>query len=170
MNEVLAQSLADALSLDMIISCASMTITAYFWLVKARREQPCLEIHSIHDFSASLRGVPGGDDTKKRLCIWQRESGSFLIANHSTRQNSVLKFDCYVQINGGWMAGSWGYMGEDKPPWNVGPDSTVAISPACFFDVPADYVIPDKLSFRIELITVSGRRFGTQLMVTSSRT
>ena len=83
-----------------------------------------------------------------------------LVANDSTRQNSIIRFDCFLHANGTVTSGSWGYINDDKPPWNIGPESTIALSPACFFPVADDFEIPDDLRFRIEFITVSGRRFG----------
>ena len=66
----------------------------------------------------------------KRLCLQQLETGGVLIVNHSTRQNSVVTFDCFLHTPRGTIAGDWGYGGEDKPPWNVGPESTIAFSPS----------------------------------------
>ena len=142
----------------MLMSAASLVFTTYFWFVKARKERPNLEFYQLSDFRAACRRHPEQEGLK-RLCLQQLDTGGVLIVNHSTRQNSVVLFDCYLQTDRGEIQGDWGYSGEDKPPWNVGPESTIAFSPACFFDVPEDYEVPDNPQFRIQFITASGARF-----------
>ena len=95
----------------------------------------------------------------KRLCLQQLDTGGVLIVNHSTRQNSVVLFDCFLQTEGGPIQGDWGFSGDDKPPWNIGPESTIAFSPACFFDVPEDFEVAENPEFQIQFITASGKRF-----------
>ncbi len=146
----------------------SALMTGYFWLVRSRREKPKLEMYQLSNFRASLRSQQGSED-KKRLCISQIDTGGVLIANNSTRQNSVLRFDCYLQHQGRKIKGDWGFSGDDKPPWNVGPETTIAFSPACFFEVPEDYETPEDLAFRIELVTVSGKRFGETMSLETPR-
>ena len=141
---------------QLVMSGSSLLVTGYFWLVKARREQPCLEFHQLSDFRAMVRSHPDRKDVK-RLCLQQLDSGGVLAVNHSTRQNSVVLFDCYLQTDVGEIRGDWGYVGEDKPPWNIGPESTIAMSPACFFDVPLTYELPDNPQFAIHFITASGK-------------
>lgn len=145
----------------MLLSGASFLFTTYFWFVKAHKERPNLEFYQLSDYRASCRRHPEHDD-KKRLCLQQLDTGGVLIVNHSTRQNSVVLFECYLQTERGEIRGDWGYSGEDKPPWNVGPETTIAFSPACFFDVADDFEIPDQLEFRIRFITASGRHFSHQ--------
>ena len=162
MHDLFAKSLMTNFTLESVMSVVSLGLTSYFWLVRARREQPSLEVHQIQEFRAVVRSDPSQRDAK-RLCISQVSPGGVLVANNSTRQNSVLRFDCFVETPDGWVSGSWGYLDDDKPPWNIGPESTIAISPACFFPVPDGFEVPESLRFRIELITVSGRRFGADL-------
>ena len=81
------------------------------------------------------------------------------MANHSTRQNSIVLFDCFLITGQGLIQGDWGYTGDDKPPWNVGPESTIALSPACFFDVPEDFEVPADLEFHLQFLTASGKEF-----------
>ncbi len=95
----------------------------------------------------------------KRLCLQQLDTGGVLIVNHSTRQNSIVLFDCFLETDRGEILGDWGYSGDDKPPWNVGPESSIAFSPACFFDVPEDFEAPENPKFRIQFITASGKPF-----------
>jgi hypothetical protein len=75
-------------------------------------------------------------------------------------QGNCMRFRCFFLS---WTRdpklGDWGYTGDDKPPWNVGPESTIAFSPACFFDVPEDFEMPENPEFRIQFITASGKRF-----------
>ena len=146
------------LDIQMVFSSFSLVVTTYFWFVKARKERPNLEFYQLSDFRTACRRHPEREG-KKRLCIQQLDTGGVLIVNHSTRQNSVVLFDCYLHTDDGVVQGDWGYTGEDKPPWNVGPESTTAFSPACFFDVPEDYEVPDNPEFQIQFITASGKRF-----------
>ena len=157
MPAILAE-LSPDIPIETILAATSATMTAYFWLVKARKERPSLKIFQLAGFRASLRR--GDPDTEtKRLCLTQVDQGGVLIANNSTRQNSVVRFDCWLKHNGHQLKGRWGYVEEDRPPWNVGPESTIAMSLACFFDVPEDYEILDDFDFRVAFVTTSGQRF-----------
>ena len=142
----------------MLLSGASFLFTTYFWFVKARKERPNLEFYQLSDYRAVCRRHPDREGMK-RLCLQQLDTGGVLIVNHSTRQNSVVLFACFLQTGGGEIQGDWGYSGDDKPPWNVGPESTIAFSPACFFDVPEDYEVPDNPEFRVQFLTASGTQF-----------
>ncbi|MCA9230668.1 MAG: hypothetical protein KDA57_08450 [Planctomycetales bacterium] len=158
----LLSSLAMSPEVQQLMAAGSAAVTSYFWLVKARRERPHLELYQLSNFRASTRR---GDCEKgtKRLCISQIDTGGVLIANNSSRQNSILRFDCVLEHEGRQISGDWGYTGDDKPPWNVGPESSIAFSPACFFEVPEDYEVPEDLTFWIELVSVSGKRFRRQM-------
>ena len=145
-----------------VMAGGSAAVTSYFWFVRSRREKPKLEMYQLSNFRASLRRGDAEQGTK-RLCLSQIDTGGVLIANNSTRQNSVVRFDCYLEHKGRQLKGDWGFSGDDKPPWNIGPETTIAFSPACFFDVPEDYEVPENLPFRIELISVSGKRFNQQM-------
>ena len=151
-----------------VMAGGSAALTSYFWLVRSRRERPKLEMYQLNNFRAALRRQPGSEETR-RLCLSQIDTGGVLIANNSTRQNSILRFDCYLEHKGRTIKGDWGYSGDDKPPWNIGPETTIAFSPACFFEVPVEYETPDDLSFRIELVTVSGKRFGEAFSLEAPR-
>lgn len=150
-----------AIDVKMLLSGASFLFTAYFWFVKARKEKPNLEFHQLSNYRATCRRHPDREGWR-RLCLQQLDTGGVLIVNHSTRQNSVVLFDCYLETEQGIVPGDWGYSGDDKPPWNIGPESTIAFSPACFFDVPDDYELPDNPSFRIDCVTASGKKFSHQ--------
>ena len=84
-------------SIELILSVASFSITIYFWLVKARRERPQLRIYQIGGFRAYCRRHQQRDDVK-RLGVQQLDSGGVLIANNSTRQNSIVLFDCWLLL------------------------------------------------------------------------
>ena len=146
------------LSMESVLSVMSAAMTGYFWLVKARREKARLQFFQLHGFRASLRR---GDEEKKtrRLCLSQVDAGGVLVANDSTRQNSIIRFDCYLRHRGQQIKGTWGYVDNDKPPWNIPPESTISLSLACFFEVPEDYEIRDNLAFRVEFVTVGNHRF-----------
>jgi hypothetical protein len=162
MPSPLAQFAVPTMSVEMALSVASAVVTGYFWLIRARQERPNLKVFQLRDFRATLRG---GDSERKakRLSLTPMETGGVLVANNSLRQNSIVRFDCYLQYAQGWLKGSWGYLNDDKPPWNIPPHTSIAISPACFFDVPEDFEIGDDLSFRVEFVTASGRRFPQHL-------
>lgn len=142
----------------MLLSGASFLFTTYFWFVKARKEKPNLEFFQLSDYRTACRRHPEIEG-KKRLCLQQMDTGGVLIVNHSTRQNSIVLFECFLKTEQREIAGDWGYGGDDKPPWNVGPESTIAFSPACFFDVPEDYEVPENPEFRMRFITASGKTF-----------
>ena len=122
------------------------------------RNGPNLEFHQLSNFRATCRRVPGRDDIKS-LCLQQLNSGGVLIVNHSLRQNSIIRFECFLLTDDGLIEGEWGYGGDDKPPWNVGPEIAISFSPACLFDVPATYEIPDDVVFWVRFVTASGKRF-----------
>lgn len=140
------------------LSCLSLLLTAYFWLVRVRKERPNLEFHQLSNFRTSCRRVHGRDDIKS-LSLQQLNSGGVLIVNHSLRQNSIIRFDCFLETEDGWIAGEWGYGGDDKPPWNVGPETAISFSPACVFDVPTTYEAPEDIVFWVRFVTASGKRF-----------
>ncbi|MGI9473689.1 MAG: hypothetical protein ACR2NZ_19255, partial [Rubripirellula sp.] len=142
--------------------------TTYFWFVKARGERPSLQLFQLSDFRAVCRRHPE-DSNLKRLCLQQLDTGGVLIVNHSTRQSSVVCFDCYLQTDRGEILGDWGYSGDDKPPWNVGPESTIAFSPACFFDLPEDCEVPEEPRFRIVTVTANGKAFSSALQMHAPR-
>ncbi len=148
----------NSIGIEMALSGISFAFTSYFWLVKARKEQPNLQFYQLSDFRANCRRHPDREGMK-RLCIQQLDTGGVLAVNHSTRQNSIVLFDCFLLTDRGRIQGDWGFSGDDKPPWNIGPESTIGFSPACFFDVLEDFEVPDHLEFQIQFITASGKRF-----------
>jgi hypothetical protein len=147
-----------SIDLNLVLSGLSLLFTGYFWLVRSRKERPNLEFFQLSDFRCSCRRLSDREGVK-RLCLQQPGTGGVLIVNHSTRQNSVVVFDCFLKTPSGEIAGDWGYSGDDQPPWNVGPESTIAFSPACFFDVPEDFEVPENPEFRIQFLTASGKPF-----------
>ena len=150
--------------IEIILSVASFAITVYFWFVQSRRERPQLNIFQIGNFRAVCRRHQKRDDVK-RLCIQQMDSNGVLIANNSTRQNSIVLFDCwFLMPDGNQIRGDWGSVGDDRPPWNIGPESTIAMGLACFFDVPTDFEIPDSFEIGVDFISASGKRFSHLFM------
>lgn len=148
----------NSIDIPMVLSGASFLFTTYFWFVKARKERPSLRFYQLSDFRATCRRNPEKEG-QKRLCLQQIDTGGVLIVNHSSRQNSIILFECLLLTEEGLIRGDWGFSGDDKPPWNVGPESAISFSPACFFDVPEDFEVPDELAFRIQFITASGKQF-----------
>ena len=150
--------MSGTVDMELLMSGASLAVTAYFWLIKARKDLPHLQFYQLNDFRVVARRHPH-EANKKRICIQQLNTGGVLAVNHSTRQNSIVFFECYLQTADGDVLGDWGYGGNDNPPWNVGPETTIPLSPACFFDVPEDFEIPDDPVFRMHFVTASGKQF-----------
>ena len=61
--------------------------------------------------------------------------------------------------DGQQVPGDWGTVDEDSPPWNIGPESSIALGIACFFDVPLDFEVPDSYQIGVEFISASGKRY-----------
>ena len=161
--------LADSpVSMDSIFGFVSFLATIYFWVVQANRERPDLRIFQLQDFRAHARRVQGRDGIR-RLGIQQLGGSGVLIANNSTRQNSIVMFECFFQHNGRTYHGDWGYVGDDAPPWNIGPESSIGLALACFFDVPEDFEVPDNLAFVVNFVTVSGAKFGHEFQLQAPR-
>ena len=149
---------AASFPVDTVLAVFSVAMTSYFWLVKARQERPKLSFFQMGNYRVNPRR--GDADKKtKRLCISQLDTGGVLVANNSTRQNSIVRFDCSIKHEGNRIKGQWGWTGDDKPPWNIPPETTIAFSPCCFFEVPEDYEVPEDLKFQMDFCTVSGHRF-----------
>ena len=146
---------------DMALSVASATMTGYFWLVRARKERPQLTILQMRNFRQTLRS-DGAAEGMKRLSLVQVQSRGVLIANQSIRQNSIVRFECSLEFGGQSIKGHFGYLDDDPPPWNIGPESTIALSLACFFEVPEDFEMPEDGNFHVEFVTASGHRFPHQ--------
>ncbi len=154
---------------SILFSGFSVAMTTYFWFVKARKERPHLEFYQLSDFRTACRRHPEQEGVK-RLCIQQIDTGGVLIVNHSSRQNSIALFFCFLKTEQGEIQGDWGYTGDDKPPWNVGPETAIAFSPACFFDVPEDYEVPENPEFRIQFATIYGQQFSHTFQKVAPRT
>lgn len=153
--------------LQIVLSAVSFCVTCYFWFVRSRKDRPHLQFYQLGDFRAVARRVHGGEG--KRLCIQQIEPGGVLVVNHSTRQNSIILFDCFLVHGNELVRGDWGYGGEDKPPWNIGPETSIAFSPACFFDVDDDYEVPENPVFYLRFVTASGKKFTHRFAKTAPR-
>ncbi|MCP4513021.1 MAG: hypothetical protein GY903_14870 [Fuerstiella sp.] len=146
-------------SIEVVFSGTSLAITLYYWFIQARRERPQLRIYQIGSFRAACRRHQKRDDAR-RLCVQQLDSCGVLIANNSIRQNSIVLFDCWLLLpDGQELRGDWGTVGDDRPPWNVGPESTIAMGLACFFDVPLAFEVPDSFEIGVEFISASGQRY-----------
>ncbi len=159
----------DWIDSKLVMSSISLIVTAYFWLIKSRKEQPNLEFHQLSDYRAICRTHPSKTNVK-RLIVQQLDTGGVLIVNHSTRQNSVVLFDCIIKTaQGKKIFGDWGFGGDDKPPWNISPESSIAFSPACFFDVPDDYEVPNDLEFTMIFHTASGKTFSETFALKAPR-
>lgn len=146
-----------AFGIETAISVVSLAVTLYFWFVQANRERPRLRFFQLGDFRTNIRRMSG--DGIRRLCVQQMDTCGVLVANDSTRQNAIINFECAFRHNGHWIQGDWGYVDENKPPWNIGPESSIAIGLAFFFDVDADFEVPNQLEFRVIFNVVSGGQF-----------
>lgn len=155
MNCLLAQSQP---RIETILSVTSLVITVYFWFVQANRERPDLRFFQLTDFRAVTRRVPEQEGVR-RLCVQQLDSCGVLVANNSTRQNAIINYECAFLHQGRTLQGDWGYIDDNKPPWNIGPESSIALGLAFFFDVEDDFEVPAQIEFHVSFITVSGKRF-----------
>lgn len=158
MSHIFGQLPVPVLSYEAVLSVVSLGLTTYFWLVKARRERPSLQFFQMRSFRTNLRSNRDDSNTK-RFGLTQVEQCGVLIANNSTRQTSIVRFDCHFEWRGRTIKGYWGYMEDEKFPWNIPPESAIDIRLACFFDVPDEFEVPDDLEFTVEFITVGNRRF-----------
>ena len=154
----LGKTMTNGIDPELAMSALSLLVTCYFWFIKARKDRPNLQFYQLSDFRTACRRVAGKEGVK-RLCIQQLDTGGVLIVNHSTRQNSIVLFDCFLSSGGELIRGDWGYSGEDKPPWNIGPETSLAFSPACFFDLPEDHEVPENPVFYLRFVTASGKKF-----------
>lgn len=155
MNYLVGQS---PVGIETVLSVASLGITIYFWFVQADRERPRLRFFQLGDFRASLRRVQG-QEGMRRLCVQQADSCGVLVANDSTRQNAIINYECAFRHGGKWVKGDWGYVDDNKPPWNIGPESSIALGLAFFFDVEEGFEVPPQIEFRVIFNVVSGKRF-----------
>ncbi len=152
-----ATRLLEFVTFEAVLGTVSLSVTLYFWLVQARRERPRLSFHQLRDFRVSKRR--GDTEETRRLGLMQIQPCGVLVVNHSTRQNSIIRFDCYLKRDGRPVRGTWGYVDDDAPPWNLAPESTLALKLACFFEVPADFETDDDTEILVVFETASGRNF-----------
>ena len=125
-GRIMEESRMTGKPVELILSIASFGITLYFWFVQARRERAQLRFYQIGSFRGSIRRHQQRDDVK-RLCVQQLDSCGVLIANNSIRQNSIVLFHCwFVLPDGTEIEGDWGSVGNDRPPWNIGPESSIS--------------------------------------------
>ncbi|MGE3807260.1 MAG: hypothetical protein AB7K24_21565 [Gemmataceae bacterium] len=147
-----------SITVESALSVGSALMTSYFWLVRARRESPCLTVFQMQDFRAlPRRGDP--ERKTKRLCFSQVSPGGVLVANNSVLHNSIIRFDCELKLDKQWIKGDFGWLNDEKPPWNLPPQTTIALSIACFFEVAEDYAVPEDAEFRVAFQTISGKKF-----------
>lgn len=149
-----------SIGIETLLSIVSLGITLYFWFVQANRERPRLRFFQLGDFRANLRRVQG-QEGMRRLCVQQMDSSGVLVANDSTRQNAIINFECAFRYNGRWIQGDWGYVDDNKPPWNIGPESSIGLGLAFFFDVEENFEIPAQIEFRVIFKVVSGNQFAS---------
>lgn len=165
MEYLLAES---RVGIETILSVTSLVVTLYFWFVQANRERPDLRFFQLTDMRAVTRRVPGHEGVV-RLCVQQLDSHGVLVANNSSRQNAIVNYECSFQYQGQTVVGDWGYVDDDKPPWNVGPDSSIGLGLAFFFDVAEDFEIPDQLEFSVTFFAVNGKRFDSRFWLKAPR-
>lgn len=156
--DLLADTLMPSFSIEAALSIFSAAMTSYFWLIRARREKPCLQFYQLGNFNAGLRSRPDSKE-QKSLVLSQVMATGVLVANQSTRQNSIVKYEGFLKLGEDEIKGSWMYAEDDLPPWNIAPESSIALRLGCWFDVPDGYEVPDELEFEIEFVTASGKRF-----------
>jgi hypothetical protein len=107
--------------LSVVGSTISMAATLYFWLVRMRRERPCLKPYLVdREFYLGL-----SRDEVRRIGL----KVGVVVANYSVLPNAVLGARLWIrQQDGGWLeAGNIAFDKQTPQPFNVPPLQTVML-------------------------------------------
>jgi hypothetical protein len=101
-------------------SAASMAATMYFWLVRVRREQPCLKPYLIDkDFFLGL-----SRDNVRQIGV----KVGVIVANYSLLPNAILGARLWVRLKDGWQeVGQITFDMQTTQPFNIPPQQTVLL-------------------------------------------
>src|SRR5262249_30600956 len=107
--------------LSMVGSAVSMAATLYFWLVRMRREKPCLKPY-LADPEVYL-GLSRDDVRRIGVKV------GIIVANYSVLPNAVLGARLWIRrADGGWLeAGNVAFDKQTPQPFNVSPLHTVML-------------------------------------------
>jgi hypothetical protein len=152
----------DGLSLQALLSLGSAGLTAYFWLVKARRDRAGLRLVRLGDFRPDrpqCSDVPGTE-----RAVWY---GGICLANPSTLPAVVVQVRVQLHWQGRWLDGRLVLEKKDDVPWAVEPLRVLSRSLGCAFLVKEgtareELARPQRLRFT--LVTVDGRAQALKLV------
>jgi hypothetical protein len=101
-------------------SVFSTLATAYFWLVRVRRERPCLTPHLVdREFFLGL-----GRNGVRQLGV----KVGVLVANYSVLPNAILGARLWLRVRDGWLEVEHLALDKQTPqPFNVPPLQTVLL-------------------------------------------
>jgi hypothetical protein len=101
-------------------STVSLLATSYFWLVRMRREQPCLEPYvADKEFFLGL-----GRDGVRQIGL----KFGVIVANYSLLPNAILGARLWVRLHDGWQeAGHLTFDKQTPQPFNIPPLQTVLL-------------------------------------------
>src|SRR5262249_25410724 len=87
--------------LSLVASGLATVLTFYFWLVKSRKERPCLRAHLARPFrSRSVRDWVGYHNEPSGSTCFEMKT---IIANHSTYPNAIVGLRGWLKgIDGRW--------------------------------------------------------------------
>jgi hypothetical protein len=101
-------------------SAVSMMTTLYFWLVRMRREQPCLMPY-LADKEFFL-GI--SRDGVRQLGV----KAGVIVANHSILPNALLGARLWVRVSDGWQeVGNLAFDKQTPLPFNIPPLQTALV-------------------------------------------
>lgn len=124
----------DALSsqLSFGISVTTALITFYFWIVKARREQPRLRIYQAEGQAGGYAHSSYGDPIK---LVFDVKS---VVANYSTLPNAVLGVQAKVKMrDGSWREAETRLDAKTPLPLNISAMQTVRLDMSVTLALPA---------------------------------
>jgi hypothetical protein len=107
--------------LSIVGSAVSMAATLYFWLVRMRREKPCLRPYLVdREFYLGL-----SRDEVRRIGL----KVGIIVANYSVLPNAVLGARLWIRrADGGWLeAENLAFDKQTPQPFNVPPLHTVML-------------------------------------------
>lgn len=114
------------------VSMTTALVTFYFWIVKARREQPRLKIYQA---DPQVGGHAQSSCTDPVKLVFEVKS---VVANYSSLPNALLAVDAAVKLrDGGWLDAEAQLDPKTPLPLNVAPMQTVRLDLVITVAVPA---------------------------------
>jgi len=101
-------------------SAVSMLTTLYFWLVRMRQEQPCLQPY-LADKEFFL-GLGRADVRQLGLKV------GIIVANYSVLPNAILGARLWIRLHDGWQeVGNLAFDKQTPQPFNIPPLQTILL-------------------------------------------